>query len=486
MALVGPPPMLDSNPFSVMLQDLRDERSAGVAFPPGRRASRFARTRRFADEPLEMLLESYERYGPVFTLRLFHSNVVFMLGPAANHYMLVSHASNFRWREGHFRDLIGLMGDGLLTIDGDFHRRSRMIMLPAFHRENIAASFEVIVQEADARARQARAGRRGRPLRVDAQGWRCAWPCARCSAWTPTASARGRSTRRGCSRGALAFYASDYFLRVLRMRGTPWWRMQQAAARQLDALIYSEIAERRATGERGQDILSLLLDAQDEDGNTLNELQIRDEVMTLLFAGHDTTTSTVSFMFYELARNPQVAARLIAEQDAQLAGAPTAAQLTSGELPELEMVLDETLRKYPPAWVGPRRAIESFEFAGHTIPARAFVNYCSWASHHLPDVFEEPRGVPPRALRARGAGGAAEGRLRALRRRLAHVHRHALRPAGGAHDRHADPLSASRSRCPTTSSFRSARCRRSARADGLPMRVHARAGARRAAVPAAA
>ena len=70
-----------------------------------------------------------------------------MLGPAANHYITVSHASNFTWRESHFRDLIGLMGDGLLTIDGEFHRRSRLIMLPVFHREHIAASLEAIVQE---------------------------------------------------------------------------------------------------------------------------------------------------------------------------------------------------------------------------------------------------------------------------------------------------------------------------------------------------
>ena len=70
-----------------------------------------------------------------------------MLGPAANHYITVSHASNFIWRESHFRDLIGLMGDGLLTIDGEFHRRSRLIMLPAFHHEHIAASVDVMVEE---------------------------------------------------------------------------------------------------------------------------------------------------------------------------------------------------------------------------------------------------------------------------------------------------------------------------------------------------
>jgi cytochrome P450 len=175
----------------------------------------------------------------------------------------------------------------------------------------------------------------------------------------------------------------------------------QQAARELDKLIYEEISERRATGRRGEDILSLLLDASDEDGNTLSDLQIRDEVMTLLFAGHDTTTSTISFMFYELARNPAIARRVRDEQDELLQRGPdgivepTSDQLTSGTLTELEMVLEETLRKYPPAWVGPRRAIESFEFAGHTVPARAFVNYCSWASHHLPDVFQDPEAFRP-------------------------------------------------------------------------------------------
>jgi cytochrome P450 len=386
--------MLDSNPFTVMLQDLRDERFAGLAFPPGETRFSIPRTRRFANEPLEMLLENYERYGPVFTLRVFHSNVVFMLGPAANHHILVSHASNFAWRSGHFRDLIGLMGDGLLTIDGDFHRRSRMIMLPAFHRENIAASYDTIVAETT-RALDALAP--GADFDLYAWTRKLAMRVAMRALFglDPDGERARAIDAAGLFEEALAFYASDYFLRVLRTRGTPWARMQNAA-RELDTLIYSEIAERRASGERGQDILSLLLDAQDEDGNTLSELQIRDEVMTLLFAGHDTTTSTVSFMFYELARNPHVAEQLIAEQDDKLAGAaPTAAQLTSGELAQLEMVLDETLRKYPPAWVGPRRAIDTFEFEGHTIPARAFVNYSSWASHHLPDVFSDPDEFRP-------------------------------------------------------------------------------------------
>ena len=96
--------------------------------------------------------------------------------------------------------------------------------------------------------------------------------------------------------------------------------------------------------------------------------------MTLLFAGHDTTTSTVSFMFYELARNPEVL------DDSAIT---------------VDMIVDETLRKYPPAYIGPRRSVEAFEFKGATVPAGAHVHYCSWASHHLPDVFPEPEAFRP-------------------------------------------------------------------------------------------
>jgi cytochrome P450 len=394
VALVGPPPLLKSSPVSVLLSDVREERAAEVPFPPGETRFSMTRTRRFASEPLPMLLDAYERFGPIFTLRLFHSNVVFMLGPAANHYITVSHASNFLWREGHFRDLIGLMGDGLLTIDGEFHRRSRLIMLPAFHREHIAASVEVITEETD-RALERFAP--GEVIDLYATTRRLALRVAMRALFglDPDGEAARAIDAAGLFEQALAFYASEYVLRVFRGRLSPWARLQ-AAARKLDTLIYAEIAERRASGRRGQDILSLLLDAEDEDGNTLSDLQIRDEVMTLMFAGHDTTTSTVSFMFYELARHPQVVARLLTEQDTRLAGGePTAAQLISGELSELELVLDETLRMYPPAWVGPRRARESFEFEGSTVPARAFVNYCSWASHHLPDVFPEPEEFRP-------------------------------------------------------------------------------------------
>ena len=394
MALVGPPPIPDNGLLPVLLQDLRDERAATVPFPPGETSFSLARTRRIETEPLELLLESYERFGPIFTLRLLHGNVVFMLGPAANHYVLVSNASNFNWREGHFRDLIALMGDGLLTIDGEFHRRSRLSMLPAFHRENLAAMVDTVLSEAGAAVEQLEVG-----SSIDLYAWtrRLALRIAmRALFGLDPDGERARSVdAAGLFESALSFYSTPYYLRVLRGPRSAWASMQRSA-RTLDTLIYSEISERRASGARGLDILSLLLDAHDEDGAGLSDVQIRDEVMTLMFAGHDTTTSTVTFMFHELSKKPDIVARLAAEQDALLAdGVPSAPQLLSGELPELEMVLDETLRMYPPAWIGPRRSVEAFEFEGHTVPAKAFVNYCSWASHHLPDVFENASEFRP-------------------------------------------------------------------------------------------
>src|SRR4030095_9232005 len=110
----------------------------------------------------------------------------------------------------------------------------------------------------------------------------------------------------------------------------------------------------------GEDILSMLLAAEDEDGSRLSDQEIRDQLMTLLFAGHDTSTSTLSFLMYELSRHPEVTARLYEEQDRVLSGAvPSYEQLESG-LPELNMALDETLRLYPPAWIGSRGAISGF------------------------------------------------------------------------------------------------------------------------------
>ena len=148
MSLTGPPPV-STNPLHRVAYDLQAELRSPAPFPPGDVLPSVRRTRRVITDPLGLLLDAYERHGPVFSLRVLTTRVVFMLGPAANHRILVSHAADFTWRDGAFADLIPLLGDGLLTIDGDFHRRSRRIMLPAFHRERIAAALGAMQEEID-------------------------------------------------------------------------------------------------------------------------------------------------------------------------------------------------------------------------------------------------------------------------------------------------------------------------------------------------
>jgi cytochrome P450 len=365
-------PAATSNPITLLWRDVRDERRMDTEFPPGEKTFSLPRTRRFEHDPCRLLVEAYEHYGPIFTLKIFHHNAVFMLGPEANHYVLVSHAKNFLWRAGHMRDLIPLLGDGLLTIDGPVHRMHRKLMLPAFHRERIEAATGVMRSEVDRALAELRPGET-----VDVYHWtrRLALRVAMRALFglDPDRAKAGGLNAAGEFEAALSFYGRDYLLQLLRGPRTPFAQMMRSR-RRLDALLYEEIDRRRTSGDRGQDILSMLLDASDEEGASLGRTQIRDEMMTLLFAGHDTTTSTVAFMFYELARNPEV---------------------LDDPATTVEMILDETLRMYPPAYIGPRRSIDAFEFMGHNVPANAHVQYCSWASHHLPDVWPQPSAFRP-------------------------------------------------------------------------------------------
>src|SRR2546425_6052432 len=260
----GTPPAATANPLLILWGDWRADRDAEGPFPPGETNFSMARTKHFERDPLSLLLGAYDRYGPVFTLKIFHHNGVFMLGPEANHYMLVSNAKNFLWRTGHMRDLIPLTGDGLLTIDGAFHRTHRRLMLPAFHRERIEAATEVIREEVERGLGDFRAEEV-----VDLYHWtrRVALRVALRAlfGFDPDTARAGGLNAAGEFESALSFYSRDYMLQMLRGPFTPFDQLMRSR-RRLDSLIYGEIDRRRATGERGTDVLSLLLDARDEDG----------------------------------------------------------------------------------------------------------------------------------------------------------------------------------------------------------------------------
>jgi cytochrome P450 len=401
---VEPPPQLSANPVRRVAEDVVSElgvRRRG-SYPPGPQEFSFGRTLRAARDPLPLLLELYEEHGPIFSVRLLHSPVIFMLGPEANHFVTVAHPENFHWRESSFGDLIPLLGDGLLTIDDAYHDRAREIMMPAFHREQVAASVEAMVDEATPAIERLRQGEV-----VDVYEWmrNLAMRIAMRAllGLDPDEAGKGAAAADHFER-ALGFYGIDFHLRLLRGPGSPWSKMNRSRA-VLDEIVYGEIAQRRASPDEAKmDILSLLVGVRDEAGEGFTDKEIRDQVMTLMFAGHDTSTSTLTFMMHELARHPDVLAKLVEEQDEVLGGATPGIDRLEREMPYLDMVLDEVLRLYPPAWIGPRRAVRDFEFNGHRVSRGAYVNYCSWASHRIPEVFAEPEAfIPERFSRERKA-----------------------------------------------------------------------------------
>ena len=387
------PPKMSSSPIRRVVGDAVVEWQGRGRYPPGPGGNSVTRTFKVARDPLPILLSAYEEFGPIFTLRLLHTKVIFMIGPEANHYVTVSHPENFHWRESSFGDLIPLLGDGLLTIDDAYHDRVRATMMPAFHREQVAASVEAMIDEATPAIESLRSGEI-----VDVYDWmrRLAMRIAMRAllGLDPDEAGKGAAAAEHFER-ALEFYGIDFALRFVRGPGSPWRKML-ASREVLDEIVFSEIEQRRRSPDSGRmDVLSLLLDVRDESGEGFSDREVRDQLMTLMFAGHDTSTSTLTFMMYELARRPDVIDRLQEEQDRVLGGRAPGIEELERQMPYLDQVLDEVLRLYPPAWIGPRRAVRDFEFNGHTVPVGAYLNYCSWASHRIPEFFPEPEAFRP-------------------------------------------------------------------------------------------
>ena len=241
--------------------------------------------------------------------------------------------------------------------------------------------------------------------------------------------ARRSTPPREFERRRSASTSRDYFLQILRGPRTPWAQMQQArgARSTRSSTTRSRGAGGRASAARTSS--RCCSTRSDEDGTQLDDPQIRDEVMTLLFAGHDTTTSTVAFLFYELARHPT--RRAAGRRAGRRAASSTRRALMGGT--RCRGSRWRSTRRCgcgPPAWIGPRRSVEHVRAsAASAVPGGVPVNYSSWASHRLPDVWDEPDAFRPERFAPEAQGDDPQGRVRPVRRRLAHVHRDALRPA---------------------------------------------------------
>jgi cytochrome P450 len=188
------------------------------------------------------------------------------------------------------------------------------------------------------------------------------------------------------------------------MLPTPGNIRYRHAARQLDDIVYGLIRHRRSNGQGADDLLSALLQAQDESGGGMRDEQLRDEVMTLLLAGHETTAVSLSWTWHLLAQHPEIEKKLWSELREVLHGrSPTTQDLS--KLPYTERVVKEVMRLYPPAWAIVRNSLEDCELGGYRVPARATLMMSQWVMHRDPRYFEQPeRFNPDRWLDDRAKG----------------------------------------------------------------------------------
>ena len=344
--------------------------------------TRSAATLRWRDEHGDLVPI---RFGP------FRAHMAF--GPAEIEELLVERAADFRKSFGT-RMLIPLLGKGLLTAEGDDWLRHRRLASPAFHRERVAGYGRTMAEYAedsvgtwhDGATVDLHEEMTALTLRIVAR-----------TLFDADVSPRIEEVARiGAEVQDFYFgrFASLRFL-IPTSLPTPGNRALARAIRRLDEVVYSIIRERRPGEDRG-DLLSILLLARDEDGAGMSERQVRDEVMTLLLAGHETTALALTWAFSLLDRNPAARDRLEAELAAVLGDEPpTAAHVAA--LPYTQAVVNETLRLYPPAYVTGREAVRDTEIGGIAIPKRHIILISMYSTHRDPRFFRTPRRSAPSA-----------------------------------------------------------------------------------------
>jgi cytochrome P450 len=368
-------------------------------------------------DPLGFPLRNYRRYGPVLRVHLLSLRGVALYGAEANRYILVDAADNFVVEP--LFDRVGarwLVGEGLLFIDDPAHRHDRRLILPAFHRRRLE-EYQAVMREVTAATLDR--WRPGAEIDIAREMRELALVVAGRALFNRDLG--GAARELGEAVGVLVTTVSDA-LHVALSRlpfdvpGLGTGGSVRRALARIDAALGAIIAEHEQAADSG-DVVSMLVAARDEDGGKLSRRQIRDHLLTLFVAGHETSANALTWAFYLLAQHPAVAAKLQAELDRELGDrAPTAADMD--RLPYLEQVVKETLRLYPPAASAVRVAKAGFDWRGFHIPAGSVVFYSPYISHRMPgpfpdaDIFRPERfdpalgPVPPQYAYVPFGGGA--------------------------------------------------------------------------------
>lgn len=339
---------------------------------------------------LGLLAGGVERHGPTVRFRMGPFRLVLINRPEDVRHVLVQNRDNYR-KSPSYEILKTVLGNGLITSEGDFWKRQRKLAQPAFHHQSLAGFADTM-------------GRLSAELAAD---------------WRRTPGVRDihgemmhvtlrivghtlMSTELGDDAGdiraaldvVLAFANEiEQFLFLPEWLPTPGKIRARRAIESLDKIVYRLIRERRRAESPGTDLLGMLMAATD-DGDQMTDQQLRDELITLILAGHETTANALTFTFLLLARHPEINARLRAELDEVLGDRlPTLEDLKS--LSYTEQVIREAMRIYPPVWMIERIAVDPDELGGYHVPAGHLIGISPWTLHRDPEVYPDPARFDP-------------------------------------------------------------------------------------------
>ena len=346
----------------------------------------------FSRDVLRYYREWARQYGDIVALRLGTWPAVLLNRSDYAEYVLVKNHRNFVKFPFFFRHVGAVFGQGLLTSEGELWQRQRRLMAPAFHPQRLTGYGDTMVRHTE---RMLASWRPGDVRDVHADMMALTLGIAAKTLFD--ADTDEDVAEIGQAFDAITDEIAVRIPRLFRIPDavpTPGNIRYLRGVRRIDRLVARIIRERREHGADRGDLLSMLIAARDDEGRSMTDQQLRDEVITLLLAGHETTALALSWTWYLLSRHPDVDAKLAAELHDVLGGrAPTV-----DDLPNLrftEQVVTEAIRLYPPAWGFGREAIADCEIDGYAVPAGTTIIISPWVLHVDPRHFERPTEFRP-------------------------------------------------------------------------------------------
>ncbi len=339
--------------------------------------------------PLQFFSKYARQFGDIFGYRLYHVHAYFLNHPDYIEEILVTNARNIH--KG--RSLQGnklLFGEGLLTSEGDFWLRQRRLSQPAFHRERIAGYAGVMVERAQ---RMMDGWRDGQVCDIHQEMMQVTLDIAGRTLFDVDLATDARDVAPALEAIMDANVAAKRLFAPPDYIPTPANVRYRKAVERLERVVYRIIQQHRERTDHPRDLLSMLLDARDEDGSRMSDRQLRDEVITLLLAGHETTAVALSWAWYLLGQNPEAERKLHNEVDALADHQPGIADLP--RLRYCEMVVNEAMRLYPPAWAIIRTLQKEIKIGDYTLPAGSSVLMSPYVMHRDPRYFSDPEKFIP-------------------------------------------------------------------------------------------